>query len=124
MATTYRGPGDVIDYPNTGSAISAGDRIEMGTTVEGMLGIALTDIAATTGVGAVAISGVFDLPKVTGAVILAGDAVFWDTSANNVDDDAATKATGDFTCGVAMESAGNGVTTIAVKLNGFTTALT
>jgi len=124
MATTYKGPGEVLTYPNTGSAITNGDRIELGTSIEQMLGIALEDIAATTGVGAVAISGVFDLPKVSGAVIVAGDAVFWDTSANAVDDDAATKATGDFTCGVAMESAGNGVTTIAVKLNGHTTVIT
>lgn len=124
MTTLYRGEGDVIDYPNTGTAISAGDVIVLGTTIENMLGVALTDIAATTGVGAVGIEGVFDLPKVSGAVILAGDAVFWDASASEVDDDQATKATGDFTCGVAMESAGNGVTTIAVKLNGFTTTIT
>jgi len=124
MATTYVGPGDVVDYVNTGSAISSGDRIEMVDTGTGLLGVALDDIAATTGVGAVAITGVFTLPKVSGAVIAQGGAVFWDTSANAVDDDQATKATGDFTCGTAMEAGINGQTTLKVKLNGYATALT
>lgn len=124
MTTRYIGPGEVIDYVNAGSAISSGDRIELVDTGTGMLGVALEDIAATTGVGAVAISGVFTLPKVSAAVIAQGGAVFWDTSANAVDDDQATKATGDFTCGTAMAAGANAETTLSVKLNGFATVLT
>ena len=124
MATNYIGPGEVINYTNTGSAISSGDVVEINGTSHGMLGVALEDIAATTGVGAVAISGVFEIVKVTGAVIGVGEAVFWDTSANNCDDDAAPKATGDFTCGTAVEAAGNGVVLVKVKLAGMPTLLT
>jgi len=122
MATNYVGTGAILNY-TAGGTISSGDAIELGTSTEQMIGVALVDMVSGD-VGAVAIEGVFSLPKVSAAVIVAGDAVFWDTSANEVDDDAATKATGDFTCGVAMESAGNGVTTVAVKLNGRTTPLT
>lgn len=121
-ANKYVGPGDSLNH-TAGSAYSEGDTVELVDTNTGTLGVALTDIASGA-VGAVGITGVYDLPKVSGAVIAQGGAVFWDTSANAVDDDAATKATGDFTCGTAMEAAGSGVTTIAVKLNGHATALT
>ncbi len=124
MATNYVGPGETIDYANSGAAISAGDVVEINGSTHSILGVALTDIAATTGVGAVAIRGVFTLPKASGAVIGQGQAVFWDTSANNCDDDAATKAAGDFTCGVAVAAAGNGTTTVDVYLSGVPTIKT
>lgn len=120
MATTLQSDGSVIDYANTGAAISSGAAVKIGgTSTSAMLGVALTDIAATTGNGAVAIEGVFDIPKVSAAVIAKGERVLWDASAAAVDDDAATPATGDFFCGTAWEAAGNGVTTIAVKLYGY-----
>lgn len=104
----------ILDYTEPGSgAISAGDEI----VLNGMIGVAVEGIAQS-GTGPVAIGGVYRLTKVTGAVILAGDAVFWDASASNCDDEDATKATGDFTVGTAMEAAGAGVLTIAVKLSG------
>lgn len=124
MATNKVNDGVVMEYANAGAAISSGDPVEAVDNGTGMLGVALTDIAATSGVGSVAIEGVYNLPKVSGAVIAQGGAVFWDTSAGAVDDDQATKATGDFTCGTAMESAGAGVTTIAVKLAGQANPLT
>lgn len=121
MATTYVGPGNTVNYSNTGSAISAGAAVTLGATGAVSLGIALTDIAATTGVGAVAIDGVFTLTKLTGAVIVQGETVDWDTSAGSgagaVDDNAMTPASGDISdFGVAMESAGSGVLTIDVRL--------
>lgn len=121
MATSYIGPGCTVDYSNTGTAISSGDVVTLGATGAVSLGVALTDIAATTGVGAVAIEGVFNLTKLTGAVIVQGETVDWDTSAGSgagaVDDNAMTPASGDVSdFGVAMESAGSGVLTIAVKL--------
>ena len=68
-------------------------------------------------VGAVAIRGTFNLTKATGAVITQGETVNWDASASNVDDNAATAATGDVSdFGVAMESAGSGVLVVAVQL--------
>lgn len=115
MATNYDSEGAVITYSNTGSAISAGDVVVVGEQI----GVALVDIAATTGTGSVAMSGVFDLPKVDAAVIAQGESVIWDVSAGKFDDNAATPATGDVSgCCVAME--GKGATTsenILVKLN-------
>lgn len=65
-----------------------------------------------------ATQGVWELPKVDGAVITAGEMVYWDDSVNKVDDDQATPATGDFKCGMAMETKGATTDeTIAVLIN-------
>lgn len=113
MATNYVQNGEVLAYTNAGSAISSGDVVVIGNLV----GIALTDIA-TDETGSVALEGVFTVPKVSAAVIAQGEKVIWDASAGAFDDSAAAPATGDVSnCCVAMEAAGNGVTSIAVKLN-------
>ena len=118
MATSYVGPGATVDY-TAGSAISSGDVVVMGvasTTDGSTVGVALTDIA-NGDVGAVAIEGVFDLTKVTGAVIAQGSVVNWDDSASAVDDHLSTAASGDVEgFGIAMEAAGSGVLVIKVKL--------
>lgn len=68
--------------------------------------------------------GVFTCPKVSGAVIAAGESLVWDISANTntgaFDDNAASPATGDVSgaAAVAWEGAGNGVTSMAVLLTG------
>lgn len=106
--------GKVITYSNTGSAITAGSVVVMSH----MIGIALTDIAATTGTGAVAVEGVFSgIPKVTAAVFAVGEKLIWDTSAGKFDDAAATPASGDITgaC-VAWEAGANAETTCTIKL--------
>jgi len=86
-----------------------------------VIGTALIGVAGNDGVSGdvipYAVKGVYYLPKVTGAVIAQGEQVLWDVSAGNVDDDAATPATGDFLCGFAVEAAGSGVLTIAVDIN-------
>lgn len=113
MATNYVSDGGVILYSNSGSAISSGDVVVVGEQI----GVALVDIA-NGATGSVQIDGVFSLPKVSGAVIAQGESVIWDASAGAFDDNAATPATGDVSgCCVAVEAAGDGVTTIAVKLN-------
>lgn len=106
--------GKVITYSNTGSAITAGSVVVMSH----MIGIALTDIAATSGTGAVAVEGVFSgIPKVTAAVFAVGEKLIWDTSAGKFDDAAATPASGDITGAVVAWVAGaNGETTCTVKL--------
>lgn len=67
---------------------------------------------------ALAVGEVYDLPKVDGAVIVAGERVIYDVSAAEVDDENATPAAGDVSnFGVAWE--GKGATTgenIAVLL--------
>lgn len=67
--------------------------------------------------GIVGVSGVFDFPKVSGAVIKAGESVTWDASAGEVDDNAAAGAIGDvLQFGTALEDAGNGDTTVLVDI--------
>ncbi len=121
MTVRVKQDGTVIQYSNTGTAITAGDRVVMGAAGNVTVGVALTDIAATTGVGSVLISGVVELPKLTGAVITAGETVDLDSSAGSnggeVDDNAMTAASGDVSdFGIAMEDAGSGVLVIDVLL--------
>lgn len=67
--------------------------------------------------GIVAVSGVFEFPKVSGAVIKAGEAVNWDSSEGKVDDNAHTTGAGDVAqFGAAMVDAGNGVTVLDVDI--------
>lgn len=114
MAKNYVYEGKTIDFVNgTGSAVTSGSVVIIGN----IIGVALVDIPDTES-GAVAVEGVFTLPKVSGAVIAQGESVNWDASASSFDDNQATPATGDVTgCCVAWEAAGNGVTEIAIKLN-------
>lgn len=116
MAKNYQQLGVIANYTNsTGAAIASGQVVVVGQT----LGVALVGIAIGA-TGSVALEGVFDAPKVSGAVIAQGESLTWDVSAGAFDDNAATAATGDVTgpCAVAFEAAGNGVTTLAVKFTG------
>ena len=108
----YRAQGDRILHTLTGTN-SSGDPVVVGT---GLLGI-LLEPGVNTDVKDAAIEGVFELPKVSAAVIAVGEQVLYDVSVDAVDDDAATPAAGDFLCGVAMETAGAGVLVIDVKIN-------
>ena len=115
MTTKYIEEGKTLDYTNAGSAIASGDVV----IVAGLIGVAHDDIAATTGTGVLHTDGVFELPKVSAAVIAAGEDVIWDVSAGAFDDNLATPGTGDVSKGAtAWEAAGNGVTTVKVKLHG------
>lgn len=67
--------------------------------------------------GIVAISGVFEFAKVSAAVIKAGEAVGWDASGGEVDDNALTTAAGDVAeFGAAVYDAGNGDTVVEVDI--------
>lgn len=116
MATNYVQPGEVIDWTNgTGSAKAAGIVVAVGQ----MLGVTLVDIA-NAATGSVRIRGVFTVPKVSAAVIAAGESLVWDASAAAFDDNAATPASGDISGppAVAVEAAGNGVTSFDVLFTG------
>ncbi len=115
MTSKYVQPGEVIDYTNAGTAITAGSVVKIGQ----ILGVALVDIA-NGATGSVQISGVFTVPKVSGAVIAQGESLTWDVSAVAFDDNAATPATGDVTGppAVAFEAKGSSTTTIKVKFTG------
>ena len=105
MSTKRVQDGQVIQFTNGGGAISSDDPVVIGSLV----GVALVDIA-NGATGSVAISQVYNLPKVDAAVIAQGEAVHFDVSAGangEVDDDAATPASGDLLgWGVAFETKG------------------
>lgn len=116
MSSNYVQPGETIAWTNgTGSAVAAGAVVAIGQ----IIGVALVDIAIAAS-GSVGIKGVFTLPKVTGAVIAAGESLVWDVSAGKFDDNLATPAAGDISGApaVAVEAAGNGATTLKVLLTG------
>jgi predicted RecA/RadA family phage recombinase len=115
MAKNYEAAGKRITWTNgTGSAVASGQVVRIGQT----LGVAMHAIAA--GASGEVGFGVFDVPKVSGAVIAQGESLTWDASAAAFDDNAATPATGDVTgpSARAEEAAGSGVTTIAVMFTG------
>ena len=62
-------------------------------------------------------TGVFDLPKAPAAALAAGTKVSWDTAAAQV----VAPATGMVPIGVALATAGNGTTSIRVRLDGIAT---
>lgn len=114
MAGNFVQPGEVLDYVAT-AAKTTGQVVAVGN----ILGVALGAIA-NGATGSVQITGVFTVPKVSGAVIAQGESLTWDASAAAFDDNAATPASGDITgaAAVAFEAAGNGVTSFKVKFTG------
>ena len=65
-----------------------------------------------------ATTGVYKLPKASAAVLAVGARVAWDNTAKQVN----TPGAGRFPIGIATEAAGNGVTSVAVRLDGVATA--
>ena len=63
-------------------------------------------------------TGVFQLPKASAAALTVGERVSWDNTTKEV----TTPAAGRFPIGVAVEAAGNGATSVAVRLDGIATA--
>ncbi len=61
-----------------------------------------------------ATTGVYKLPKATAAVLTVGARVAWDNTAKNIN----VPGAGRFPVGVATEAAGNGITSVAVRLDG------
>ena len=66
---------------------------------------------------AVAIEGVWEVPKVSAAVFVVGEKLIYDSSAGEFDDSSATPASGDITGGcIAVKAGANAETTATVKL--------
>jgi len=61
-----------------------------------------------------ATTGVYQLPKATAAVLTVGARVAWDNTAKNIN----VPGTGRFPVGIATEAAGNGITSVTVRLDG------
>jgi len=106
MIARYIQKGEAIDYrPN--AAVAAGDVIVQGNLV----GIARLDIEAGS-LGALAVVGVFEIAKATGAVAV-GDVLYWDATNNNV----TTTATGNTYIGKAVTASASADTQVSVLLN-------
>jgi predicted RecA/RadA family phage recombinase len=119
MSTKYVQPGEVMEVTLAGT-VTADDVDVVGTA---LLGVALGSGVSGEKIS-YAVRGVYKIPKATAAVITQGQQVLWDVSAGNVDDDQATPAAGDFLCGYATESAGNGDTEVEVAINERAAAVT
>lgn len=119
MANNLVQCGDIMDWTNPGAAKNSGDVVVIGGNGDALIGIAQVDIA-TGQTGSVQVDdGVYTVPKVPGAVIGAGEFVTWDASAGAFDDNQAVPAAGDVSNGaVAFKAAGDGATTVQIKLTG------
>lgn len=112
MANSYISEGDRIDWTNgTGSAVSSGDVVQVGFK---QLGVALADIASTA-VGTVAVDGVFELAKASGA-ITQGAKLWWDAVAENVIN---APTISSWFIGYAAKAAGSSDATVKVALEEF-----
>ncbi len=103
--------GNLLDVtPGADVASGAGYLVGAGTT--GILGVAVANIA-NGAVGAVRVSGVVELPKLSTDVVAVGDALYWDDTNKRL-----TKtATNNSFAGHATVAAGNGVLVVQVLLN-------
>jgi len=124
MAKTFVQDGKTFNWTNgTGGDIVSGGVVVMGATSDATLGVALVDIADGES-GAVAICGVFTVPKVTAAVFKQGETLIWDSSVSKFDDNQATPATGDVSGSVIASADGAASeTTCTVLLTGKAGAL-
>lgn len=100
--------GDSIDY-TPGANVAAGDVVVQGDLV----GVAKRDIVANA-LGALAVKGVFDVPKATGAgtAIASGAKVYWDATAQQ----ATTTASGNKYLGKTVKAAVDADATVRVRL--------
>ena len=104
----YIQKGDTLDLiaPAT---VTSGSPVVVGS----IFGVAATD-AASGDTLAVDVEGVFELTKVTTDVVAAGDRLYWDSGASKLTKTAGTGSKP--LVGVAVAAAGNGVTTVRVRL--------
>ena len=107
MTTKFVQPGDVIDYV-AGANITAGQVVLIGVRV----GVALAAIANGS-TGSVAMTGVFTVAKLSTDVVAQGAALYWDNTNSRL----TTTASGNTLAGYAFAAAGNGVSTVNIKLN-------
>lgn len=107
--TTFIHDGDAIDYTPSAD-VAVGDVVVQGELV----GLAKRPISANT-LGSLAVTGVFDVPKATGAstAIAAGANVYWDATNKR----ATTTATGNKLMGKTIKAAADADATVRVRLS-------
>lgn len=109
----YLQNGHIVRVTTPAGGIVSGDALLVGS----IFGIAAYSSAEGDPVE-LSTTGVFQLPKASAAVLTVGARVAWDNTAKEV----TTPAAGQFPIGVAVEVAGSGVTSVAVRLDGIATA--
>lgn len=109
MAKNYIQEGDVLDYTAGGTAIAAGAIALMGKRI----GVVLADIAASA-TGAVSVTGVWTVAKLSTDVVAQGDLLYWDAANSRL----TTTVGANTLAGYAAAAAGNGVATVNIKING------
>lgn len=107
MAKKFIQPGEAIDY-TAGATLASGDVVVMGARI----GIVLNDMVSGD-VGAVRVTGVWELAKLSTDVIAQGALVYWDTTPGEI----TTTVGSNVVAGYAIEAAGSGTTTCKVKIN-------
>jgi predicted RecA/RadA family phage recombinase len=117
-ATYKRGEIRTAKY-TAGADIAVDDIVVLGVIDAKKCRVGVARQAIANGAtGIVAVSGVFEFPKVSGAVIKAGESVMWDSDPGAVQDNAEATAAGDVAqFGCAMADAGNGVTVIDIDIS-------
>lgn len=108
----YLQNGHIVRVTAPAGGLASGDALIVGS----IFGIAAYSSAEGDPVE-LSTTGVYQLPKVGAAVLTVGARVSWDDSAKQMN----APGTGRFPVGVAVEAAGNGVTTVAVRLDGVAT---
>src|SRR5581483_3037258 len=101
--------GEMITISAPTSGLTAGQ----GVLVGNLFGVAAKAAAEDESVE-MATVGVYELPKLASAVIAAGARVAWDDTAKQV----VLSGTGMVPVGIATLAAGNGMTTVRVRLDG------
>jgi predicted RecA/RadA family phage recombinase len=119
MQATFIQAGDSIDYTPV-SAVAAGQVVVVGSHI----GIARTPIAAGA-LGSLAVRGLFDVAKVTGAITI-GSALYWDADGDPVGGTAGTGAltttsAGNTFAGFAAAAAAESAATVRLNLVGVAT---
>lgn len=109
MAKNYVKPGEHITF-TAGATLASGQAVVIGS----LLGVSLTALS-NGATGEAAIEGVWELPCNSAAVITPGAKLIWDVSVGEFI--LTSAASGDLVgCATAVTAAGNGVTTVQVKL--------
>lgn len=106
--TNYKQPGKSMEYTNAGSAIASGAIVPL----VDRCGVAVADIAASTGKGTLMLEGIFELPKDGDEAFSQGDELYHDASDGTVTKTAA----GNTPCGIAVKAELSAAVTAQVKL--------
>lgn len=104
--TTYKQVGELIDY-TPGADVKAGAIVVQ----VNLVGQVVTDIAANTK-GALRVEGVITAPKLSTDVVAIGAVLYWDAGNSRCTTTASTHKI----IGKAVSVAGNGATSVDVKL--------